>query len=310
MTTYVNFSPDGQFGISEEFSWFMFKGPLRIWNLETGKEIFNAPLAHHSSVVFSRNGRYLAFGGNEKGNILFLWDIYDDREFMRFEGHTDSIEAVAFSPDGNYIISGSSDKTMKVWDIGSGRLIRTLEGLNDSIANIDFSPDGQFIVSSSRDGNIKVWNFLNGRVVNEFKEDAYQGNMSFSPDGNYIYNHEVFLNFLSVWNIKTGRKAELFQKRNNIKSIAFSPDGNQIITGDEDGVVRYLDSATWDERAQFISFRNGEWIVLNQDGYYNASEKGDEYLNVRIGNQIFDVDQYREQFYRPDLVTIALSGEK
>jgi hypothetical protein len=62
------------------------------------------------------------------------------------------------------------------------------------------------------------------------------------------------------------------------------------------------------EIAQFISLTDGEWLCFTPEGYYNASPQGDRYLNVRIGNEVYGIDQYREALYKPDIVAARLSG--
>jgi WD40 repeat protein len=57
--------------------------------------------------------------------------------------------AVAVSPDGRFIVSGSEDRTVKVWELESGRLLRSLEGHTDDVNAVAVSPDGRFIVSGS-----------------------------------------------------------------------------------------------------------------------------------------------------------------
>lgn len=56
------------------------------------------------------------------------------------------------------------------------------------------------------------------------------------------------------------------------------------------------------------AFEDGEWIAITPDGYYNASPNGDKNLNVRVGGVIYGIENYRETFFRPDLVKLALSG--
>jgi len=58
------------------------------------------------------------------------------------EGHKDLVTSVAISPDGNYIVSGSDDTTVKVWKLGTGRLVRTLKGHEGSVTSVAVSPDG------------------------------------------------------------------------------------------------------------------------------------------------------------------------
>jgi hypothetical protein len=81
-----------------------------------------------------------------------------------------------------------------------------------------------------------------------------------------------------------------------------------VISGNGDGTSRIWDIKTGKELARFISFTDGEWVTVTPEGYYTASENGDKHLNVRIGNNVYGIDQYREAFYRPDLVKIALAG--
>ena len=69
-----------------------------------------------------------------------------------------------------------------------------------------------------------------------------------------------------------------------------------------------MDAASGQERATLVSFKDGEWIAMTPEGYYTGSEKADQYVNVRVGNKVYGVDQYREKFYRPEAVMAALAG--
>jgi WD40 repeat protein len=74
------------------------------------------------------------------------------------EGHTRRIWAVAFSPNGHIIASGSSDQSINLWDVASGQQLRTLEGHVDWVRSVVFHPDGEILASGSGDGTIKLWN--------------------------------------------------------------------------------------------------------------------------------------------------------
>ena len=72
-------------------------------------------------------------------------------------GHTKSIISVACSSDSQFIVSGSSDQTIKIWDTKTGQCLKTFVGHTDWVHSVCFSPDGQFIVYGSFDKSIKIW---------------------------------------------------------------------------------------------------------------------------------------------------------
>ncbi|MFM8004508.1 MAG: WD40 repeat domain-containing protein, partial [Dolichospermum sp.] len=65
------------------------------------------------------------------------------------EGHSDSVDAIALTPDGKTVIAGSGDGTIKVWDLETGEIEFTLEGHNNSVNAIAVTPDGKTVISGS-----------------------------------------------------------------------------------------------------------------------------------------------------------------
>jgi hypothetical protein len=93
-----------------------------------------------------------------------------------------------------------------------------------------------------------------------------------------------------------------------VSSVSFSGNGRYIVSGAHDNTTRLWNAETGKEIASFIDFADEEWIVITRGGYYNASPRGDEYLNVRIGDTIYEMDQFSAIFYQSEVVNARLKG--
>ncbi len=121
----VAFSPDGKL-VAAGGGYFrseILQKPrtslLKIWNVNTGKEIgrFEGQNDPIFSLSFSPDGKKLASAGGdfESSNELVVWEVTSQKALMSAQGHTDIISSVAFSPDGAWLATGSWDKTIKLW---------------------------------------------------------------------------------------------------------------------------------------------------------------------------------------------------
>src|SRR5581483_10610884 len=95
-----------------------------------------------------------------------------------------------------------------------------------------------------------------------------------------------------------------------VRSVAFSPDQRFALSGSWDTTAKLWNIATGREVITTVGFTGGEWISVTPEGYYSASPKGDQYLNVRVADKVYGIDQWRAEFYRPQVIEAALrSGD-
>lgn len=158
-------------------------------------------------------------------------------------GHTKGVEAVAFSPNGKYVLTGSTDNTAKLWDL-KGHEIQNYTDHTGEVTSVAFSPacpddpvGGKLVLTGSTDGTVKLWS-LNGEVVQTISgHDTYIESVAFSPDGKQVLTGGRD-NKAKLWSLD-GREIQTFKgHKKDINSVAFSPDGKQILTSSKDSTAK------------------------------------------------------------------------
>jgi WD40 repeat protein/serine/threonine protein kinase len=175
----------------------------------------------------------------ERGFEWSYWQRQAHLALRTLLGHLDDVMSVAFSPDGQRIVTGSWDHTAKVWAADSGRELLTLKGHSAGSRSWAFSPDGQRIATGSKDQTAKVWDTASGRELLTLKgHSAGIGSVAFSPDGQRIVSGSSDQT-AKVWNLFSGRELLTLKGHSNgIISVTFSPDGQRIVTGSGDNTAK------------------------------------------------------------------------
>ena len=199
-----------------------------------------------------------------------------------FIGHTNMVISVAFSPDGNYIVSGSHDRTVRVWDRGGSSVGQPLTGHQFEVTSVAFSPDGQYIVSGGIDRTVRVWERQGNAVGQPFTgHKSLVTSVAVSPDGQYIVSGSVDGN-IRLWD-KEGKLVgqPLTGHTDMVHSVAFSPDGQYIVSGGWDKTVR-----VWDREGNlmgqpFTGHKSPVYsVAVSPDGQYIVSGSWDKTIRV------------------------------
>ncbi|NJN57029.1 MAG: protein kinase [Leptolyngbyaceae cyanobacterium SL_5_9] len=154
-------------------------------------------------------------------------------------GHTDTIWAVAISPDGQTLASASFDRTIKFWNLATGELLKTVNAHSDAVRAIAYTPDGKTLASGSGDKTIQVWDLQTQTLVRTLS--GHSGpiwSIAISPNGQTLASGS-YDGTIKLWNLQTGElRQTLTDHYDSIWSVAISPDGSTLASCSYDGSIK------------------------------------------------------------------------
>ncbi len=170
-----------------------------------------------------------------RGFEWYYWQRQMHLDLRTLHGHSGGVPSVAFSPDGQRIVTGSLDGTAKAWDAATGKELVTFKGHRAGIKSVAFAPDGQRIATGSEDATVKVWDSTSGKELLTLRgHRARINSVAFAPDGQRIATASLD-GTAKVWDAASGNELlTLKGHTDEVISVAFSPDGRRIATGSED----------------------------------------------------------------------------
>ncbi|CAG7855166.1 SubName: Full=Uncharacterized protein {ECO:0000313/EMBL:CCA72352.1} [Serendipita indica DSM 11827] len=216
--------------------------------------------------------------------------------------HSGSVRAVGFLPDGSRIVSGSSDKTIRLWDVETGQALgKPFRGHESSVLAVRFLSDGSRIVSGSRDKTIRLWDADTGLSLGQPLR-GHEGSvraLGISPDGSQIASgssdktirlwdadtgafESHFRNRLwlvrqdyRIWDADTGRtlREPFCDHEFPVLAVGFSPDGSRSRLDSSIKTIRL-----WDNQWNIVS------IIFSPDGSRIVSESRDKTIDWDVDN--------------------------
>jgi len=179
-----------------------------------------------------------------------IWELTPDGETPGYarkllSGHSEPVASTVLSSDGQFALSGSWDRTMRLWDLNTGASVRTFQGHAKDVNSVAFSGDNRQIVSGSRDKTIKLWNTL-AECKYTITEDMHTDWIScvvFSPSAKMpLIVSAGWDKLVKVWNLSNCKlRTNLVGHTGVVYTTAVSPDGSLCASGGKDGTAMLWD---------------------------------------------------------------------
>uniref|UniRef100_A0A0E0ACL3 TFIID subunit TAF5 NTD2 domain-containing protein n=1 Tax=Oryza glumipatula TaxID=40148 RepID=A0A0E0ACL3_9ORYZ len=164
---------------------------------------------------------------------------YGKRPYSLFQGHSGPVYSAAFSPFGDFLLSSSSDSTIRLWSTKLNANLVCYKGHNYPVWDVQFSPVGHYFASASHDRTARIWSMDKIQPLRIMA--GHLSDVDWHVNCNYIATGSSDKT-VRLWDVQTGECIRMFiGHRSMVLSLAMSPDGRYMASGDEDGTIMMWD---------------------------------------------------------------------
>ncbi|KAI8079803.1 WD40-repeat-containing domain protein [Halteromyces radiatus] len=203
-------------------------------------------------------------GGDDKS---YLWRADTGVKLFELTGHTDSVTAVAFSVEGDYVASAGMDGRVRVWKVENGELCTSVEG-PDEVVWMNWHPKGNVLLAGASDSTIWMWAMPSGKFMNIFNGHAAPVTAGrFTPDGKRIVSVSEDTSMI-IWDPKTA----VAEFRLSGEDARFHPEPITTLAINKDSTLAI--SGSMDGKARLVNITNGS-IVASLENHSDSVETAD-----------------------------------
>ncbi|MCD4792045.1 MAG: caspase family protein, partial [Bacteroidales bacterium] len=247
-------------------------------------------LKGHSSkeihaLCFSPDDKYLASAGH---GPIKLWDVETYKEIKTFNGHSDIVNDIKFSPDGKKIASVSDDGNVIIWDVENRKSTHILKAHKAKVYCVDFSPDGKLLLSGGEDKKIRMWDVNSGIELFNIGDRDIMHHVTFSMNDKKIIAQSVDMS-LKTWESKN---------TDNFNNFSGHISGNLLYGFDREGKFVFSYKHVWsiDSLKEVFSIEDHSpedesTVLFSKDNryYYLEETFGILKIDLNTGKKIGEV---------------------
>ncbi|MEX2186236.1 MAG: c-type cytochrome domain-containing protein [Pirellulales bacterium] len=247
-----------------------------------------------ADVAFSQDGSLLSAADK----TVIRWDANPPWVHERTIGKpedgvtlVDRVLAVAFSPDGKTLATGSGEPSrsgqLKLWNVEDGSLQREFpDAHSDTIFALDYSPDGALLASAAADRFMKVWNVAEGTLAHSFEgHTGHVMGVTWKSDGRRLASCGAD-NAIKIWDFVTGEQVRsIANAQKEVVSITFIGDGDEIVSANGEGAARVHRAGDGNNVRNYGSSDFQYAVSASEDGKTVVTAGQDSKLRIWNGQQ-------------------------
>ena len=260
------FSSDSKFLATGDLS-----GTITIWDMQNKSVLRKIKTSGwYYSFAFSSNGDILAAGGLAD---VETWNLRTGEKIRTYSGHSESVRDVDFSPDGQTLISGSSDETIRFWNVSTGETIKTITDVTGGFA---ISPDGTRLAAQAGGHVVRIIDLLNDEAHDLKGHLDFVLSFEFSSDGKTLYTGSKDRSII-VWDLRTMKAVRTLKDPADdiVWSVSAPRTGKIFITGSDGGKLKLWHKDQPNPLATILSLDEKRWVVVLPDGRFDTNKELD-----------------------------------
>ena len=225
---------------------------MTVWDLTAQRQLQLLNAEPSRAAIVSKDRRFIATSSPGERSIR-IWNLATGKQTQNLMDGLSSPAEMAFSPDGETVVSANYDNDIRVWKTKSGELIRKVEDMTGAMFAAAFTPDGKQLIMAGLDETVYVWDAKTFSLLRTLKGHGETiASLAISPDGRTLVTGGFDVITvrnpvkLAIWDLASGKITKSIRADHRVSALAFSPDGKWIAfsTGENELSLLSLEAAT------------------------------------------------------------------